>query len=430
MRKSRCVTSILLALFLPSFLAVLTASASLRGPHELQPDAVRSGGPVGGLFQISFKSMDTKNPAVAYHAERKEYLVVWENDRPNNDEIQAQRVSASGTLVGNPFFVSAGPGGNRFYPDVVYNSQRQEYLVVWAQAPPGTFELHAQAVSAQGGVTGPDVTFATGFNALGCLEVAYSPVSDKYLAVWDQGQPDKVLGQVFNSNGSISGTNFVIAEPPGRLRCANVAFNRSRNEYLVVWSQVPITSNSHDVHARRVQGNGTPMYPESLALTALPNHQWTAAVAAMPTEPDEGQYLVGFQDYEPNVKWNLWALRLAGEGQVLGGHFPAFESPEQDSDMAIAADEHTHHYLLVSERRFAGIWGQPSVILGREVSLEGHLVGDEAWIAEEQATTPDVAAGPAGEFLVVFANKPGTSTFDIYGHLWGPHRVFMPMILR
>jgi len=431
MRNPRWIASILSVLLLPSFLAVLTASAGVGGLHDLRPDAVPSGGPVGGLFQISFKSIDTHNPAVAYHAQRQEYLVVWENDRPNNDEIQAQRLSASGDLLGNPFFVSAGPGADRFWPDVVYNSQRQEYLVIWVHDPPGAFQLHAQAVAGQGGTTRPVVTFATGLWSIGGLQIAYSSASDKYLVVWDSsgGPSDNVYGQVLNSDGSTSGTNFVVAGPLLNNLRTSVAYNRSRNEYLVVWDEFSPASTNRDVHGRRVQGNGTPMFPDKLTLAALPNDQWAAPVAAMPTEPNKGQYLVGFEDLSPpGSDTNLWAQRLAGEGQPQGGHFPLFESPEKDTNLAIAADEHTHRYLLVSERRFVGIWGQPSVLVARELSLEGILLGGEVWIGEEQPTTPAVAAGPAGEFLVVFANKPGGSTFDIYGHRWGPHRVFLPVV--
>ena len=58
-------------------------------------------------------------------------------------------------------------------------------------------------------------------------------------------------------------------------------------------------------------------------------------------------------------------------------------------------------------------------------------MGEEVWLAEENATTPAVAAGPGGQYLVVYADKPGTSTIDIYGHVWGvQHILFLPVVLR
>jgi hypothetical protein len=173
------------------------------------------------------------------------------------------------------------------------------------------------------------------------------------------------------------------------------------------------------------------MFPDDISLVTRPNEQIANAVAAMPTEPDQGQYVVGFGDYTPpTAEPNLWALRLTGEVQPEGGDFPVFESPEEDSWLGIAANENTHQYLVVSQRTFVMVPDQPSVILGRELSLEGHFLGEEDWIGGEQATTPAASSGPAGEYLVVFADKPGTSTFDIYGRLWGVHRVFLPVVLR
>jgi hypothetical protein len=414
-------------------MAALTASASMPALDGLQPEAVDSSTSLGSIFQISFSSVGTEDPVLAYNPHLEEYLVVWLNDKVANDDVQAQRVSADGALIGSPFFVTSGPVGNRYVPDVVYNSQRQEYLVIWALDTGNGFELHAQAVSAQGGVTGPDVTFGTGIYSIAGFHVAYSPVSNKYLVVrgWRAQPSDYLYGQVLNSDGSVSGASFTIAGPMSNVQGAHVAFNRSRNEYLVVWSEYP-TPNSREVRARRIQGNGTPMHPESLTITDLAEHQWAEAVAATPTDPDHGQYLVGFKHVpSTTAEQSLWALRLEGEGQAPGSHLPVFETEEENIDLALAANEHSLRHLAVCKRTFTGIHGQPSVILGRELSLEGFPVGEEVWIAMENATSPAVAAGPAGQYLVVFADKPGTSTVDIYGRVWGVrHMVFLPVVLR
>jgi hypothetical protein len=435
MRNSRWLASILSSLLLLSFLAALTASASMAGPHSPLPAAVDSATSLGSTFQISFSGFDTEDPVLAYNPHLEEYLVVWLNDRLSNDDIQAQRVSAGGELIGSPFFVSSGPGGNRYVPDVAYNFQRQEYLVIWALDTAGSgFELHAQAVTAQGGLTGPDVIFGTGIYSIAGFHVAYSTASDKYLVVrgWASQPSDYLYGQVLNSDGSVSGSSFTIAGPISNVQGAHVAYNRSRNEYLVAWSEYPSPTGSREVRARRVQGNGTPMYPESLTITDLAEHQWAEAVAAMPTDPDHGQYLVGFEHVpSTTAEQSLWALRLEGEGQALGSHLPVFETEEENIDLALAANEHSLRHLAVCKRTYTGIHGQPSVILGRELSLEGLPVGEEVWIAMENATSPAVAAGPAGQYLVVFADKPGTSTIDIYGRVWGVrHLVFLPVVLR
>ena len=71
------------------------------------PATVNAGVPIGGRFVIlNENTLPEENPAIAYNSQRQEYLVVWYNDRTNCDDIRAQRVSRGGALVGGPFYVA------------------------------------------------------------------------------------------------------------------------------------------------------------------------------------------------------------------------------------------------------------------------------------------------------------------------------------
>lgn len=59
---------------------------------------------------------DQRNASIAFNSDRGEYLVVWHNERPVYPDIQAQRVSADGGLVGVPFYIAGGPGFQRRLP--------------------------------------------------------------------------------------------------------------------------------------------------------------------------------------------------------------------------------------------------------------------------------------------------------------------------
>ena len=87
---------------------------------------------IGWFFRIHTDSaLEEIHPVLAYNDSRGEYLAVWYNNRPGNDDIRAQRITKNRTTVGSAFYISGGPGADRRYPDVVYNSQHDEYLVVW-----------------------------------------------------------------------------------------------------------------------------------------------------------------------------------------------------------------------------------------------------------------------------------------------------------
>ena len=97
------------------------------------PIKTEAGGLIDGSLVISEGSEQEIYPSIAYNSQRQEYLVVWFNDRAGCDDVRAQRISATGEILGGPFYISAGCTPNRRYPDVAYNSVHDQYLVVWEQ---------------------------------------------------------------------------------------------------------------------------------------------------------------------------------------------------------------------------------------------------------------------------------------------------------
>jgi hypothetical protein len=93
----------------------------------LAPFGAYAGEAIGNWFIISGDGEQEVFPVVAYNSQRQEYLVVWYNDRAGNDDIRAQRLSKYGAPLGGPFYISAGSGADRRYPDVAYNSVQDQY---------------------------------------------------------------------------------------------------------------------------------------------------------------------------------------------------------------------------------------------------------------------------------------------------------------
>jgi uncharacterized protein YlbG (UPF0298 family) len=124
---------------------------------------------------------------MAYNSQRQQYLVVWYNDRAGCDDIRAQRVFKNGTLAGGPFYISAGCTADRRYPDVTYNSKHDQYLVVWEHydAAEG-YSIKGRRVSGAGQVLDTtDITIRGWSNLYTPVKpaVAYAYTSDRYLVV-------------------------------------------------------------------------------------------------------------------------------------------------------------------------------------------------------------------------------------------------------
>jgi len=172
----------------------------------------------GGLFtndfRISFNggsgnaSFDALTPAVVYNPQADEYLVVWEADDTYQGmvdeeyEVWAQRVYSTGILVGPNLRLSdMGGSGDPLYgasePDVVYNSQDQEFLIVWSGDDnsgglvDNEFEIYGQLITWDGAGTGPNDFRISDMGGTGDPDydainpsAAYNPILNEYLVVW------------------------------------------------------------------------------------------------------------------------------------------------------------------------------------------------------------------------------------------------------
>jgi len=391
-------------------------------------------GPIGYNFPVGALNEHQVYPSVAYNSEWQEYLVVWHNEWPGNKDIYGQRVRKGGTLIGPWFAVSAGPW-DRYYPDVAYNSQQDEYLVVWEHKEGATYSIRAQRLSPTGQHYGGEIIVASPPSMHDQFKrpaVEYAFTEDKYLVVWEwrwefgvniECQKLSSTGAVEGSSQTIAGAGVVgVHEDP------DVAYNRCRNEYLVVWEQWVPSPGKHDIYARRVRGDGTPMHPESILVCYSISDMLDPAVAAIPTAGTEGQYLIVWKDllYGPGY---IEGTRLGGGGDPI---WPVFfiqsNLTEERSNPAVAGNESAQQYLVVWCQAYPppyAFWG----VGARTVPVEGDLLGEARGLGGLLVDRLAVASGPLGDFLVAFDDEVFSTGRDTYGHLWGT-RVYLPLTMR
>ncbi|MFN2215208.1 MAG: hypothetical protein ACK2UM_03990 [Anaerolineales bacterium] len=379
-----------------------------------------------------------EHPAIAYSSLQQEYLVVWYNDRSGNDDIRGQRVSRNGELIGGAFYISAGPGADRRYPAVSYNSKHDQYLIVWEHNDGLWNSIRARRVSGTGAVLDTtDIVLTSGSNIITPAKpaVEYAYTSDKYLVVWQETfhpipiQSD-ILGQVVSSSGTLEGSPFVISKDPGNIPRKNpvLAYNRKRNEFLVVWQKY-YSSSIDFVIGRRVTGGGLPLNPAEIVIHAVTVSSTNPSVAALPDATASGQYLVVFELLYPPSNYNIYSRFVSGEGVVGAGQYIA-SSSEDETHPAIASNEVSKRYLVA--------WTRPTsppivydYIAGRSISTTGALIGAEKYIGgfplADQAV---ISSGPFGDFMIAFKDQqPPSIDSGIYGQLWGD-RVYLPLTLR
>lgn len=390
----------------------------------------KAGKPIDGRIVVSEGAEQEVSPVIAYNSQRQEYLVVWYNDRPGCDDIRAQRISASGQLAGSPFYISYGCDLDRRYPDVTYNSVHDQYLVVWEQYDPNTtwYSIQGRRVDGSGALLDTSdiaIRSASSLYTPKNPAVGYASFSDRYLVAWIEESVTHrhVYGQVMTDFGAPDGSPFSISSGSSYWEALDIAYNRHANRYLVVWLDAS-TISGYCIEGQQVHGGGG-LYQNNFHIACDGPPVYNPVVAAILTSPNDEKFMVAYQDWWDNNNINIRQLEEDG---TLSPIFVLASSTDAEINPAIAASENSQQHLVVWRREFQA--SGDSSILGQALTYNGNLSGNVCEYIGEDVNYPAVAAGPAGDFLVVWQDQPiGSTNTNIYGQLWGM-RIYLPIVIR
>ena len=173
---------------------------------------------------------------------------VWEDDENHpNDDIHAQRDSASGALVGPAFPISQATG-RQADNGVAFDGTN--YLIIWedrrndidgdmeCDIGEGTcIDIYGQLVSPSGTLVGPEIAISKASQNQLCPSLAFDGTN--YLVVWQDYRNEngaETFGQFITKSGALSGSSFVISETPSpRYNPLGITFDGTN--YLVVWNR-------------------------------------------------------------------------------------------------------------------------------------------------------------------------------------------------
>ena len=397
--------------------------------------------PVGPGIKIANETgLNEVSPAIAFNSMHSEYLVVWFDDRPSNDDIWAQRLTKNGLPIGLPFTIASTAGIDRRYPRVAYNTLSDQYLIVWDQQSSTLSCVCGRRVAADGLVMDPnDIVFESAMDSpLSTFQptVAYASASNKYLVIWSETFNTSIITSIYGRSvlgTGVLGDIITISAGSGLSSATlpDLAYNPLTDLYLVVWQQLDPANPSplSDIWGRLVLGSGASPSGDKFVIAGYTKPSTNPAVAALPVSP-HGQYLVIWQDlYNP------------GDNDILGREVSYDGSYNAATDISISvtdAVDETQPSVSASVSRgqylvtWKAVFYAPlnlTGIYGGLVNPTGSLSGSLFNLGGLVAAHPRVAAGPGGDFLTVFDDTPLTPDVGIYGQLSG-NRVYLPIILR
>ncbi|MFC1997971.1 hypothetical protein ACFLXI_10285, partial [Chloroflexota bacterium] len=136
-----------------------------QGDYDVYGQRVNFRGLIGSEFPIAFNLKQTEHhPVVAYntHPNHDEFLVVWVNDISipvTKNNVEGWRVKGTQDKV-NPIqtigsrLAIADNNNYNFDPDVAYNLNMNEYMVVYTRQPGGggSYDVYGRRVTWDGGL--------------------------------------------------------------------------------------------------------------------------------------------------------------------------------------------------------------------------------------------------------------------------------------
>ncbi len=423
-------------IFFGVIILVLLASSAALAQTETQEEEKLAGDvtalaapPMSPFIHIRVDSLYNKNAAVAYNSQLNEFLVVWEEEISGAEmAIYGRRVSINGKTIGSAFPIAHNPLQQNMLPDVAYSVKQNKYLVAYTIKQTSTdYDIAFQVVRWNGGLeTGFMVDYD--FDWDWYPAVAYNSQNDEFLVVWEKcvsclggDRRDIEARRIRASDWSPQSWRNIAGSANMIRRYPDVAYNVARNEYLIAYTRHSNSSTDGDIVAKRSDFNMSWLSGEiQITPTGFPPQDGVALAAG----PDE--YLaVWNEDY--GTKFSIWARRVGGDGSLHSFFSLANDNGAYRFEPAVAFGDGGHY--LVTWRHVGASWD----IFGRHVragkdSPEGPQFPIDVGAFHQKV--PALACSPSGPCLEVQEDNFLGGSYDIMGRLIGHRRIHLPLTLR
>lgn len=200
------------------------------------------------------QSLGGSRPAIAYNSIANEFLVVYDRtyDGSTRNGIFAQRVGASGTLIGSEITVVAAPFQR--VANAAYDPSNNRYFVVWS-SPTG---IGGTFVSSDGQAT----TAIQAYGPPGANNpiLAFSPTSNRYFLAYQFPTPStdlpRVVGVPIGADGAALKAGSFLSSANAAAVLPSLAWDSTLDRFAAVWSDFRDSAILPAAYAQLVDTSG------------------------------------------------------------------------------------------------------------------------------------------------------------------------------
>lgn len=329
------------------------------------------------------------------------WLVVWSDERSGNADIYGARIAPDGTVLDASGLAISSATGTQSWPAVA--TYGDDYLVVWEDGRDGTGfkDIYGARVAADGGLLDPSGLPI--YNSSSSQgDPAVTFALDYYLVVWTSG--GDIRGRLVDPFGVVDSTLINISSATYSQGSPAAAFDGTN--YVVVWQDMR-SGTSYDIYATRVATNGNVLDAAGKIISTAANDQQSPAIAF-----DGTNYMVAWDDMR-NADKDIYCARVSKACTVLDASgIVLVYGPNRQASPKTASDG--EDYLVVWEDFRNGSYD----IYGTRVSADGTVLdatGIGISALSSQQRSPDVAFDGTNYFVVWYDSRNSSTSDDIYG---------------
>lgn len=296
------------------------------GNRDIYAQRVAETGELLSWFAVSAGPQDRAQPSVAYDPVNDRYLVVWIFDALGNGsdwDVYGRFIPASGPDPALGEFAICDWNSSQWNPVVAYGRAQEEFMVAWANEAAGVpWYVSARRVNAKTGAfpsTGSDITLAHPTHNRVNPDIAYNLNRNEYLVVWEEAASSQDIWALRMTGTALplGGGEFAIAGWPDHEERPAVAACAAQDQYLVAWqSDVGSGKVNYDIYAWFLDGAGTTV-GAPLLIDATTSPEENVAIAC---NFGESAYFLTWQARYTNLKYGIAARMAFPDGSLAPGY--------------------------------------------------------------------------------------------------------------
>ena len=297
---------------------------------------------------------------------------------------------------------------------------------------PSNFGVRAQAYNADGSLSGAEFLVNTTVTASQYEPTITALADGRFVVTWtdfSNGADSDIRAQVVNADGSASGAEFLVNTTVASNQYASSITALADGRFVVAWSDDSNPSGGRaftDVRAQVFNADGSLAGTEFLVNTKLTSSQSAPTITALA----DGRFVVSWTDDSQlgifNLGFEVLAQVFNADGSAFGTEFPVNTTYSNNGDQSEPV------ITALADGRFVVVWTDGSLtggdisfkaIRGQMFNADGSRSGTE-FLVNTTATgdqfSPTITALADGRFVVGWTDASNGLDSDIRAQIFDP----------